>query len=600
VTNARTIRASFGHSDRFSAVVERAKPACGCAVALTFGIMLAVLEATAWGQASSTAPARPGDSPGVFADATQKSGISFRYQSSHTSKKYLLETMGAGVALLDYDNDGRLDIFFVNGAPLRDPTPQKSIPGKTGPEYWNRLYHQKLDGTFEDMTEKAGVQGAGYGMGVAVGDYDNDGFEDLYVTAYGGNRLYHNNGNGTFTDVTQTAGVAGGGWSSSAAWVDLDGDGFLDLIALRYLDWNFTDVWCGEHKEGYRAYCHPDFFKPVAPLVYHNNKDGTFTEVSQKLGLDKPGKGLGIAIADYDRDGQIDLFVANDSMPEFLYHQKKEHTFEEVGLVSQVAVDIDGRTYAGMGVDFADYNNDGWPDVIVTDLANQRYALYQNMGDGSFNYATSTAGLGSMTVSHSGWGIRFFDYDNDGWKDLLIAQGHDLDTIELTSPNLRYREPMLLARNTGRRFIDVSAQAGTVFNRTWVARGMAIGDMDNDGRPDAVVTTNEGPAYVLHNETRNSNHWILLKLVGHRSNRDGIGAEVTIVTAAGSQYATVSTASSYLSASDKRVHFGLGKDATVQRIEIRWPSGILQTLKDVRADQILQIDEPATASPQQP
>jgi enediyne biosynthesis protein E4 len=533
-----------------------------------------------------------------FVDITQRLGINFQYQSSHTSRKYLLETMGAGVALFDYDNDGRLDIFLVNGAPLADPTPKGTIPHKTGPPYWNRLYHQKPDGTFEDVTEKAGLAGEGYGMGVAVGDYDNDGFEDLYVTAYGGNKLYHNNGDGTFTDVTQKAGVAGAGWSTSAAWIDLDQDGYLDLVVLRYLDWDFDDVWCGEHKEGYRAYCHPDYFKPISPLVYHNNHDGTFTEVSQKLGLAKPGKGLGLAIADYDKDGHIDFFVANDSMVEFLYHNKGNGTFEDVALDSQVAVDMDGRTYAGMGVDFADYNNDGWPDLVVTDLANQRYALYQNSGDGTFNYVSQAAGLGQITLAHSGWGVRFFDYDNDGWKDLLIAQGHDLDTIELNYPNLRYREPILLARNTGKSFVDVSAQSGGVFRQPWVARGMAIGDLDNDGRLDAVITTNDGPVHVLHNETPTSNHWLLLKLVGHTSNRDAIGAAVTLVTATGSQYATVSTASSYLSSSDKRVHFGLGQETCAQRIEIRWPSGIQQTIKDVRADQILQIDE--TAAPAKP
>jgi len=535
--------------------------------------------------------------PEPFVDVTQRLGINFQYQSSHTSRKYLLETMGPGVALFDYDNDGRLDIFLVNGAPLGDPTPRGTIPRKTGPQYWNRLYHQKADGTFEDVTEKAGLKGEGYGMGVAVGDYDNDGFEDLYVTAYGGNKLYHNNGDGTFTDVTQRAGVAGGGWSTSAVWVDLDEDGYLDLVVLRYLDWDFDDVWCGEHKDGYRAYCHPDFFKPIAPLVYHNNHDGSFTEVAQKLGLAKPGKGLGMAIADYDRDGHIDFFVANDSMVEFLYHNKGNGTFEDVALVSQVAVDMDGRTYAGMGVDFADYNNDGWPDLVVTDLANQRYALYLNSGDGTFNYASQAAGLGQITLTHSGWGVRFVDYDNDGWKDLLIAQGHDLDTIELNYPNLRYREPILLARNTGKGFEDVSAHLGGVFRQAWVARGMAIGDLDNDGRVDAVVTTNDGPVHVLHNETQTPNHWILLKLVGHISNRDAIGAEVTLVTAGGAQYATVSTASSYLSASDKRVHFGLGAETSAQRIEIRWPSGIKQTIKDVRADQILQIDEPAGSAP---
>jgi enediyne biosynthesis protein E4 len=549
------------------------------------------LAAAQKGSSESTASS----SGEAFVDATQRSGVSFQYHASHTSKKYLLETMGPGVALFDYDNDGRLDIFLVNGAPIGDPTPKGAVPQKTDSQYWNRLYHQKPDGSFEDVTEKAGLHGTGYGFGVAVGDYDNDGFEDLYVTAYGGNKLYRNNGNGTFTDVTQKAGVAGSGWSTGAAWVDLDGDGFLDLVVLRYLDWDFEDVFCGEHKEGYRAYCHPDFFKPISPLVYHNNKDGTFTEVAQKIGLGKPGKGLGIALADYDRDGHIDLFVANDSMVEFLYHNKGDGTFEDVGLASEVAVDMDGRTYAGMGADFADYNNDGWPDIVVTDLANQRYALYENNGDGSFTYATPSAGIGQMTLPHSGWGVRFLDYDNDGWKDLLIAQGHDLDTIELNYPNLHYREPMLLARNTGHGFIDVSQQSGAIFHQPWVARGMAIGDLDNDGRLDAVVTTNDGPVHILHNETASTNHWILLKLVGHKSNRDAIGAEVTLVTATGPQYATVSTASSYLSASDKRVHFGLGQNATASKIEIRWPSGIRQTLKDVPGDQILQLDEPATS-----
>jgi len=558
------------------------------------GVLIAVPWALIAGQEHASTPtASPSGPPGKFVDITARSGVNFRYQASHTSKKYLPETMGAGVALFDYDNDGRLDIFLVNGAPLADPTPKGTILQKTGPLYWNRLYHQKTDGTFEDVTEKAGLQGAGYGMGVAVGDYDNDGFEDLYVTALGGNKLYRNNGNGIFTDVTDKAGVAGSGWSTSAAWVDLDGDGFLDLVVLRYLEWDFDDIWCGEHKEGYRAYCHPDWFKPVSPLVYHNNGDGTFMEAAGKLGLARPGKALGLAIGDYDRDGHMDLFVANDSMVEFLYHNKGNGMFEEVGLPSEVAVDIDGRTYAGMGVDFADYNNDGWPDIVVTDLANQRYALYQNNGDGSFTYMSTISGISKMTQAHSGWGVRFLDYDNDGWKDLLIAQGHDLDTVELTSPNLRYREPMLLARNTGVGFLDVSAESGAVFQKAWVARGLAIGDLDNDGRVDAVVSTNDGPTYLLHNETLTENHWILLKLVGHQSNRDGIGAEVKATTMSGTQFAIVTATSSYLSASDKRVHFGLGKDNVVQQIQVRWPSGVVQTLKDIRANQLLQIDEPS-------
>src|SRR5260370_16531706 len=282
-------------------------------------------------------------------------GIKFRNMAAHTSKKYLIETMGPGVALLDYDNDGRLDIFVVNGAPLTDPTPKGAIPQKTGPKYWNRLYHQKQDGTFEDVTEKAGLQGTGYGMGVAVGDYDNDGCEDLYVTAYGGNKVYEKNGDGTFTDGTEKAGVGGRGWSTSAAWVDLDNDGLLDLVVLRYVQWDFDDVWCGEHKEGFRSYCHPDTFQPVAPLVYHNDGNGRFTEVSEKIVLAKPGKGLGIAIADYDSDGHIDLFGANDSMVEFLYHNKGDGTFEEVDLLSQTALDPNGRPYPHMASHSADF-----------------------------------------------------------------------------------------------------------------------------------------------------------------------------------------------------------------------------------------------------
>jgi enediyne biosynthesis protein E4 len=543
-------------------------------------------------QKSSDRSANLSPAPAKFTDVTALLGINFEYLASHTSKKYLIETMGAGVALFDYDNDGRLDIFVVNGAPLGDPTPKGTVPQKSGPKYWNRLYHQKPDGTFEDVTEKAGVTGAGYGMGVAVGDYDNDGFEDLYVTAYGGNKLYHNNGDGTFTDVTEKAGVAGSGWSTSAAWVDLDADGRLDLVVLRYLQWDFDDIWCGQRKEGYRAYCHPDAFHAISPLVYHNDGNGHFTEVSRQLGLGAPGKGLGIAVADYDRDGHIDIFVANDSMPEFLYHNKGDGTFEEVALSSGVAVDGEGHTYAGMGVDFADYNNDGLPDLVVTDLASQMYALYRNNGDGTFTYDSYPSGIGRMTMAHSGWGVRFIDYDNDGWKDLLITQGHDLDTIQLNFPNLRYREPMLLARNNGQKFVDVSSQSGDIFQKAWVGRGLALGDIDNDGRLDAVVTGNDGALYVLHNATPTQNHWLTLLLIGHQSNRDAIGAEVKIITAKGIQMATVTTSGSYLSSSDKRVHFGLGSEKTAT-VEIRWPSGIHQTIKSVSPDQILRVDEPS-------
>ena len=589
----------MGDNERsWSVPVVSRLPHPGMAIKLIGYAVLGSLFLLAWKSAAVQSPTRGTGVQGNFVDITSASGIHFQHVASHTSRKHPLEVMGSGVGLFDYDNDGLLDIFLVNGARIPDPAARGTVPEKNDPKYWNRLYHQKKDGNFEDVTQKAGLQGAGYGMGVAVGDYDNDGYEDLYVTSYGGNRLYHNNGDGTFTDVTAKAGVGGAGWSSSATWVDLDNDGWLDLVVVRYVDWDFDDHICLQNRE-IRTYCDPSVFNRNTPLVYHNEGNGHFTEVSRKIGIAKPGKGLGVAISDYDRDGHIDVYISNDQVPGFLYRNKGDGTFEETGASANVGVDDNGHTYAGMGIDFADYNNDGLPDIAVDDLALQSYALYQNKGDGSFDYVTIPSGLGAMTMQHSGWGLRFIDYDNDGWKDLLIAQGHVLPSIEFTNPRLHYREFMMLARNTGQKFVEVSEDSGTAFHEAIAGRGLVVGDLNNDGRLDAVVTTNDGPAYVLRNETKTDNHWLLLTLVGHKSNRDAIGAEVKITTRMGSQFATVTTAGSYCSSNDKRVHFGLGLESLVRTVEIRWPSGIVQRMKDVRGDRILQVDEPTASESSQ-
>jgi hypothetical protein len=532
-----------------------------------------------------------------FADVTKASGVSFTHRNSATSNKYLVETMGGGVALLDYDNDGRLDIFLTNGAKIEDPMPPGKLPDKSDPAYWNRLYHQNADGTFVDVTEKAHLTGMPqnrYGMGIAVGDYDNDGFDDLYVTNYGGNTLYHNDGNGTFTDVTGRAGVGASGWSASAGFFDYDNDGRLDLLVTRYVDWTFqNNRHCGETQPGYRSYCHPDNFEGMTNLLFHNNGDGTFTDVSEKSGIARSiGKGLGVSFADYDNDGFTDVYVANDSVQCFLFHNNGDGTFSEVGLTAGVGFNEDGKTFAGMGVDFADYDNDGRPDIVVTDLSNERYMLFRQNADHSFREVTNLSGLGAATLSFSGWSTRLFDYDNDGWKDLFVAQGHVMDTIEKTAPNLRYLQPPLLLRNDGGRFVRVDA--GDVFQRSWAGRGAAFGDLDNDGDVDIVLSNVGQNAVVLRNDGGNRNNWIQITARGTTSNRDGIGSRVKVVSASGqSQYFTVSPSAGYLSASERRLTVGLGSDASAALVEIRWPSGAVARFENVKAGQTLTATEPS-------
>jgi hypothetical protein len=540
-------------------------------------------------------PAPQAPSPVTFTDITALTKIEFNHQASATSQKYLLEAMGGGVALFDYDNDGRLDLFFTNGARLDDPMPKGLVPFKDSPKYWNRLYHQRADGTFEDATERAGLKGEGYSMGVAAGDYDNDGFQDLYVTAYGFNTLYRNKGDGTFQDVTKRSGVGGGGWSTSAGWIDYDHDGRLDLFVARYMDWDFErgSVYCGDQRPGFRAYCHPDNFKGAANLLYHQRADGTFEDVTAASGIaDTSGKGLGVAFADFDADGWTDIFVANDSVRQELYRNKGDGTFEDIALMAGAGYDENGKTFAGMGVDAADYDNDGYMDLFITTLSNETYPLYRNNGDGTFTYMTNTAGVGQISLLFSGWGTRFLDADNDGLRDIFVAQGHVLDTIEKTSSYLKYKQTPLLMLNTGKGFVNVSATAGQAFSLPSAARGAAFGDLDNDGDTDIVLVTLDGRPIILRNEgTRN--HWLGLTLVGgDKSNRGGMGARLSVTDSSGrKQFFECGTAGSYLSSNDPRVLLGLGTAGGVRQVEIRWPNNRVQRILNPQIDRYLTINE---------
>ncbi len=543
--------------------------------------------------------AAPSASTILFEEIAARSGLVFTTNSSPTPNKNQPETMVAGVALFDYDNDGYLDVYFVNGAAI--PSLKKETPA-----YWNRLFHNNRDGTFTDVTEKAGVAGEGYGMGVAIGDYDNDGWPDIFVANVTKNQLFHNNRDGTFTDVTDKAGVAGGildgkkMWSVSAAWVDYNNDGLADLFVSNYCKWEVNkDPFCGPDPTK-RAYCHPNNYKPLPDTLYRNNGDGTFTDVSAETGISRYyGKGMGAAIADYDGDGFMDIFVANDNSPNFLFHNIGGKKFEEVALQSGVAYSQSANAVSGMGADFKDIDNDGRPDIWHTAIENESFPLYHNEAGGDFR-ETTERGLLMRTRTMSGWSNGVFDFDNDGWKDLFVARGNVLDNVALFS-NRRYEEPNAVFRNVGgSKFQDVSADAGPDFQIAAAHRGVAFGDVDNDGRIDAVVTVLNGKAEYFHNISGTANHWIALKLTGVKSNRLGLGAQVRITGEDGlKQYNEVTTAVGYACSSDPRVHFGLGASKTVREIEIKWPSEIRQTVRNVPADQIVAIEERAgeTAAP---
>ena len=513
-----------------------------------------------------------------------RQGVDFVLENSPTSQKYLIETMPGGVALLDYNNDGLLDIFLVNGGKVSDPMQTPESFDRSNPKYWNRLYRQNKDGTFTDVTKQAGLANAGdgnYGMGVAVGDYDNDGYPDVFVTNYGKNTLYHNNGNGTFTDVTEKAGVASGGWSVSAGFFDYDNDGKLDLFVTRYMEWDTKhSKTCGGE---WRTYCPPEEFPATTSILYHNRGDGTFEDVSRRSGIgSKKGRALGVAFADYDDDGFTDIFVANDGMQQFLFHNNGNGTFTERGLEAGAALSEDGRRLSGMGTVFQDYDNDGRPDIIVTELPREIYGVYHNEGKGMFSYQSLQAGLGELSSGSSGWGVGLEDFDNDGWKDLFIAQGHVLDNVEQIDPSLKYKELPLLAMNHNARFERVDSGA----NAPWAGRGAAFGDLNNDGWQDVIMTILGGPPQIFMNRG-GKQHWLVISLRGTRSNRDGFGARVRV----NGQTRFATSAGSYLSASDKRLHFGLGSNATAT-VEVAWPSGSRQTLNGVHADQFLDVVEP--------
>ncbi len=530
----------------------------------------------------------PEAAPVTFVDVAHASGINFCHDNAASPEKYLIETMGSGCGWIDFNQDGLLDLYLVNGAATSAYHPPKSLR--------SALYRNNGNGTFTDVTSQASVGAEGlFGMGIAVGDYNNDGFPDLFVLGYGRCILYRNNGDGTFTDVTVRAGVENPGrWASSAAWFDYDNDGRLDLVIANYVDWTPEhNFYCGDHGPGLRSYCHPDDYRGQPPTLFHNNGDGTFTDTSKPSGIGLKGSnGLGVVTFDYDNDGWQDIFIANDHMANSLFHNNRDGTFIELAYPAGVAVSSDGQFEAGMGVDAADIAGNGRMDLVVTHLDEQLARLYRNMGRGGFEDATLSSQIGYATFNLSEFGTRFMDYDNDGNRDLFMAAGHVLDNVERYRTKVRYAEPKLMFRNLGKGiFTDVSSSMGPDFLLRRVSRGAAIGDFDNDGDLDILVSNCGQPPQLLRNEGGNANHWLQLLLIGTHSNRDGVGARIKITAGELVLYEQRKGGMSYQSAQDPRLHFGLGKEENVDTLEIIWPSSLVTRLSNIKKNQILAVKE---------
>jgi enediyne biosynthesis protein E4 len=541
--------------------------------------------------AKPSAASLPLGSPALYVDATREAGIDFRLNCGSKEKLYIVETQCGGAAAFDYDNDGWMDILLVDGSSVEDYRADKCHPP--------RLYHNNQDGTFTDVSAKSGLNFCGWGYGVAIGDYDNDGWEDVYITGFHGSALFHNNHDGTFTDVTAKAGVANPGrWGTSAAFGDYDNDGHLDLYVANYVDVDMNNlpkfgdgVFC--QYRGIPVNCGPRGLKGSRDRLYHNNGDGTFTDFTEKLGIDTGSDyGLGVLWLDYDEDGCLDLYVADDSSPSLLYHNNCKGGFTEVGAAAGVAYSSDGLEQAGMGIDAADYDGDGWPDIVKTNFSDDSNNLYHNDHNGGFTDVAGAAGIGAISIPYLGFGVKFLDFDNDGWPDLFIVNGHVDPQVEGQSFGVGYAErPFLFHNLKNGKFEEIADKAGAALTKNYVGRAAVAADFWNRGRMDLLITNLDGSPVLLRNETRPIGHWFKIKLIGTKSNRDGFGAKVEVAVGGSTRYAEVRAASSFESSSDPRVHLGLGSAIRIDWIVIRWPSGLVEKLGSQAADQELVVRE---------